>query len=346
MKPTNYLILLVLPAMVVAGYFAGGWWNFLVPVCCFAAYPVANLFVSSAEDHAHAQQTYAVSAYRNIALIFVPVLLALTVWCVYTVSKTKMNYVEYAGLCLSLGIVNSILGFTLAHEFIHRFTKTERLAGYLLLLQNNYMHYGIEHVWGHHVYACTPEDPHTARIGESIYRFLPRAIWLTYKNAFRIEAKRLTVSRPKTKFFHNRIVMFGMLQIALVLSIFFFGGLYACVFFILQNVVAILLLHIINYMQHYGLRRVEIVTGNYEKLNAHHAWNTGRTNSTVNLFQLENHADHHMHPNRRFEKLEHREDSPEYPAGYSFMVLLSLVPPLWFKIMNKRIPSNLLNRQL
>jgi alkane 1-monooxygenase len=85
--------------------------------------------------------------------------------------------------------------------------------------------------------------------------------------------------------------------------------------------------------------RKAIDTGKYEKLNEHHAWNTGKKNTSLNLFRLENHADHHMHPHRSFEKLRHTEDSPEHPAGYSFMVLLSLVPPLWFKVMNKRISS-------
>ena len=153
MKPVNYLILLVLPALVVGGYYLGGWFNFLVPVCCFTAYPVANLFLSSSEEHAHSQQTYSSSAYKNIALVFVPVLFVLTAWCVYKAGTVNMNATVYTGLFISLGIVNSILGFTLAHEFIHRFTKTEQFAGYFLLLQNNYMHYGVEHVWGHHVYA-------------------------------------------------------------------------------------------------------------------------------------------------------------------------------------------------
>ncbi|MEP6467641.1 MAG: hypothetical protein ABJB05_15130, partial [Parafilimonas sp.] len=82
MKPVNYLILLFLPALVIAGYFIGGCFNFLVPVCCFLAYPVANLFLSSSEEHAHTQQTYSSSAYKNIALVFVPVLFLLTAWCV------------------------------------------------------------------------------------------------------------------------------------------------------------------------------------------------------------------------------------------------------------------------
>ena len=340
MKPVNYLILLVLPAMVIAGYYLGGWFNFLAPVCCFFAYPVANLFLSSSEEHAHANKNYPLASYRTVALIFVPVLVCLTAWCIYTVSKSKINAVEFTGFVLSLGIVNSILGFTLAHEFIHRFTKTEKLAGYILLLQNNYMHYGIEHVGGHHVYACTPQDPHTARIGESIYSFLPRAILRTYTNAITIERKRLFRERIKIPLLRNRILWFGVLQIVLMLIIFFILNLSALIFFVLQNIVAITLLHIINYLQHYGLMRKANDAGNYEKLDVHHAWNTGKKNSSLNLFELENHADHHMHPDKRFEKLKHTDESPQHPAGYSFMVLLSLIPPLWFKVMNKRIYSN------
>ena len=98
-------------------------------------------------------------------------------------------------------------------------------------------------------------------------------------------------------------------------------------------------------MQHYGLMRNKNSTGNYEKLNAQHAWNNGRENNSLSLFQLENHADHHMHPGKPFDKLNHQENSPEQPAGYSAMFLLALIPPLWFKVMNKRIPSHLLNIQ-
>ena len=339
MKPVNYVILLFLPVMVVAGYYLGGWFNFLVPACCFFAYPIANLFLSSAEQHAHRFSSQA--GYKNLALAFVPVLFALTAWCVYMAGTVKMDVIAYAGLAVSLGIVNSIIGFTLAHEFIHRFSKTEQLAGYFLLLQNNYMHYGIEHVSGHHVYACTPADPHTAGINESVYSFLPRAILGTYKNAIKIERKRLSREHCRIPVLHNRMLWFGVLQIVIMLMVLFMLNLHALLFFLLQNIVAIIMLHIINYMQHYGLMRKVKDTGRYEKIDAHHAWNTGRKNTSLNLFQLENHADHHMHPHRSFEELQHTGDSPEHPAGYSFMVLLSLIPPLWFKIMNKRISSNI-----
>ena len=338
MKPWNYMMLLFIPALVVGGYLLGGWWNFLAPLCCFVIYPVVNFFISfPARDNESTNQKYPSSAYSNIALSFVPVLIALTGWSVYAAGKASLTGISFVGLALSVGIVNGVLGFTLAHEFIHRFSKAEQVAGYLLLLQNNYMHYGIEHVWGHHVYACTPEDPHTARIGEPLYSYLPRAVKGTYKNAWKIDAKKLSKASFKFSFMHSRMLLFGVLQILLMLLIFFTLGSYSLIFFLLQNAVAIALLHIINYLQHYGLMRKKNLAGGYERLGAHHAWNTAHYNRAINLFQLESHADHHMHPGRTFDKLSHNDDSPAHPTGYSFMVLLSLVPPLWFKIMDKRI---------
>ena len=343
MKPWNYLLLLFVPALVVAGYLLGGWWNFLVPLCCFVIYPLTNFFISSpAKNNKGTHTTYSSSAYSNIALSFVPVLIALNGWSIYAGGAQSISVVSFAGLALSMGIVNGVLGFTLAHEFIHRFARKEQAAGYLLLLQNNYMHYGIEHVWGHHVYACTPQDPNTAHLGESLYAYLPRAIIGTYINAWKIETKKLSRASYKIPLLRNRMLLFGVLQIILMLLIFLTMGKFSIIFFLVQNAVAIALLHTINYLQHYGLMRKMTVNGNYERLNQHHAWNTGRYNRSLNLFQLESHADHHIHPGRSFDKLLPTEDSPVHPAGYSFMVLLSLVPPIWFKTMDKKIPAHLL----
>lgn len=267
-----------------------------------------------------------------------PVLILLTGWSIYVAGTKTNNIVSFTGLALSVGLINGIIGFTLAHEFIHRFKKIELFAGYLLLLQNNYMHYGIEHVYGHHFYACTPKDPHTAREGESLYAFLPRAMAGTFLNAWKIERRKSARISSKNQFINNRILYFLVLQFGLMLCLFLMLNLSALLFFIMQNAVSILLLHVINYIQHYGLMRKKNSAGRYEKMNEHHAWRTGRKNTSLNLFQLENHADHHMHPHKSFEKLENKENSPEHPAGYSFMVLLAFVPPLWFKTMNKRIP--------
>ncbi len=231
MKPANYLLLMFIPALIAGGYVLGGWWNFLVPVCCFVVYPVTNLFLSSKKEASDKHKIYSTSSYSIVALSFVPVLLVVTGWAIYVAGNSSLSGVAFAGLALSVGVVNGVLGFTLAHEFIHRFSKTEKAAGYLLLLLNNYMHYGIEHVWGHHVYACTPDDPHTARLGEPLYFYLLRAIRLTYTNAWEIDAKKMVRTAGRFTFIRSRMILFSVMQILLMLGIFFTCGIFSLIFF-------------------------------------------------------------------------------------------------------------------
>ncbi len=342
MSPWLFLRFLFLPALVIVEGLLGGWWNFSVPVICFIIHPLLSFFSKKnssmlnrdAEIH-HEQSS---RGYRLVPFLFVPVLIGMTAWSVI-LSKNN-SVIEFAGLAFSVGIVNGILGFTLAHEFIHRFSWLERAAGQLLLIQNNYPYYGIEHIGGHHVYACTPKDPHTARMGESFYRFLPRAIRLTFLNAWEIESHRLVRKKFREFSRHNRLLQFFLLQILLYAIIIMLAGWKPFVFFLSQGLVSILLLNITGYLQHYGLLRKEVAAGQFERISAHHAWASQQAKDGLNLFQVGKHADHHMHPSHTYEQLVHHHDSPEQPAGYSGMIWLALVPPLWFKTMNKRIFSH------
>ena len=343
-SPWSYAGLLLMPILVCSGYWLGGWWNFITPGVCFIIHPLINIMLKEKKGNHnsyHHKSSYPVIAYRLVALLYVPVLLALTAWAVYKIGGSEKNAIQFTGLALSVGIVNGVIGFTLAHEFIHRYNRIEKTAGYLLLLNNCYMHYGIEHVWGHHVYACTPKDPHTAKTGESLYRYLPRAIYSTLLNAWEIEQKR----SYRKKFFlsgsYNRIPLFMLLQFSLCVAIILFAGWKACLFFLLQCFIAIILLHIVNYLQHYGLLRNVTKPGRFERMGAHHSWNSGNRLPIINLFQLDNHADHHIHPTHPYETLHPLKDSPTHPTGYSGMVLLALIPPLWFYIVNKKAQTNL-----
>lgn len=342
MKPVSYITQTFLPVLVVIGYYGGGGYNFLLPVICFLAYPLMNLFLSRASVKRMVAEHHAPSN-KNLIFLFVPLLLGLTAWSVYQAGTHSMSGIAFIGFAISVGLVNGIIGFTLAHEFIHRRNKAARFAGYLLLWQNNYMHYGIEHVRGHHVYACTPADPHTARQGESVYAFLLRTILYTYKNALLIERKRLSKKNYLYLLLHNRLWWFAVLQFMLLVTVFLLAGGKALLFFALQNSVAVILLNLVEYTQHYGLMRQTNAAGTYHRLDARHAWASGKKNNTFSVFGLENHADHHLHPGKTFDELSAMDESPEHPADYASMVLLALIPPLWFDIMNKRIPLKIKN---
>ena len=67
-------------------------------------------------------------------------------------------------------------GITIAHELGHKRPPLDRFLSRLLLVTVSYGHFTVEHNRGHHVRVATPEDPATARYGESFWRFLPRTL--------------------------------------------------------------------------------------------------------------------------------------------------------------------------
>lgn len=331
-----YARFLLLPLLVIVGYEAGGWWNFITPVTCFMIHPVLN--VLQRDKKQQGSKAPLTVACRIIEMIYVPVLIATSVWAIY--QSAHLTGTAWMGFAVSTGLVNGILGFTLAHELIHRMHKAEKFAGYLLLLNNFYMHYAIEHIWGHHVYASTPKDPHTAKAGQSIYTFLPSAIRRTFTNACEIERKILLRKHRRWLSPNNRIFCFLLLQLLVAVSILFSNGIYALYFFLLQSAVAVFLLHIVNYLQHYGLMRIEMGHGQTEKMAAHHSWSSGNRLNNLSLFQLENHAHHHLHPTHPYETLQPMNGSPQYPTGYSGMIVLAMIPPIWFRIVHKRLHNS------
>ena len=326
-----------MPCLVITGYIADGYFNFLTPVCCFVLVPLVDwLSFPKPSESKEITRDKSNTAYRWIPLLYVPVVLTLSICGSFIVATEDLSIVEVVGLVLSVGIVSGAIGFTLAHEFIHKFTFPERVSGYLLLANTNYLHYSIEHIYGHHVYACTEADPNSARKGESFYHFFPRSVAGTFLNAWTIECKRLFKKRHRVFSLHNRMILFLLIQLSIIMVVALAGGIMPVIFFLAQGFVAVVMLHQINYLQHYGLTRKFKREGVPERIDAHHSWGTLRP-LMFDLFQLENHADHHLHPTHSYEKLIVHGESPTLPGNYASMMAALLVPPLWFKITHKRL---------
>ncbi|MDG2464326.1 MAG: fatty acid desaturase, partial [Crocinitomicaceae bacterium] len=97
-------------------------------------------------------------------------------------------------------------------------------------------------------------------------------------------------------------------------------------------------LETINYVEHYGLVRKKLPMGRYERVQTHHSWNSNHIIGRIVLYELTRHSDHHFKPSKKYQILENKKESPQLPYGYPTSILLSLIPPLWFRIMNSRIP--------
>jgi alkane 1-monooxygenase len=133
-----------------------------------------------------------------------------------------------------------------------------------------------------------------------------------------------------------------MIQVAFVAIIFVWVGWLVTLYYLAAAAIGIILLETVNYIEHYGLQRKPIGDGKYERAMPAHSWNSDHVVGRLMLFELSRHSDHHYLASRKYQVLRHHDDSPQMPTGYPGMMILSLIPPVWFYVMNKRIKK--LNR--
>jgi len=97
------------------------------------------------------------------------------------------------------------------------------------------------------------------------------------------------------------------------------------------------MLETVQYIEHYGLAREKVNEHRYEDVKPAHSWNSNHQIGRAILFELSRHSDHHYLPHKDYVELDHHDDSPQLPTGYPGMMLISLIPPLYFLLVHKRI---------
>ena len=333
-------VLVFLPLMTLAlGLAWGGLWAWSTLLLVFVILPLADLVVGAdvGNPEPDSLSPGARSFARTLLWSLVPVLLGLTVVAAWVVATRPMPTWEMLGLVLSVGVASGGLGITAAHELIHKTNSFERGLGQALLLNACYMHFYIEHLIGHHSRVGTPEDPASSRFGESVYAFLPRTIVGGVRSAWHLEAQRLARAGLPAWSPRNRMWAYFILPGVVAAGLALLWGPLAGVFFLAQGLVAVILLEVVNYVEHYGLVRETLAGGRYEKVTQYHSWSCANRLSNWMTLQLQRHADHHTHPVRRYEELQFDPSGPSLPTGYPGMVWLAVVPPLWRRIMDPRV---------
>ncbi len=225
-------------------------------------------------------------------------------------------------LSVVVGLYTGGLGITVGHELCHKKELHLQLLADLLLASVCYQHFAVEHVRGHHYRVATHADPASARLGESAYAFWVRAVKDSFIHALEIDWKR---------------VLWGVILSLIFALICFSYGIKVLIFFLMQSVIAFTLLELVDYIEHYGLSRKELNNGRFEKVRPIHSWNSSHIFSNGLLFNLQRHSDHHAAAHLPYSILKHHDEAPQLPSGYPGMILLALVPPLWFKVMDKKV---------
>ena len=341
LRRLGFLLALIMPLLVVAGARLGGGWNFLTAGWMFVALPLLDGLVG-ADTAPVVVRGEPARGWRwffdAILYLWLPIQIALLVWAAALIHRLP-DLVSRAGLTYSVGIVTGGVGIVVAHELGHRRRRVERAIACALLAMVGYVHFYIEHNKGHHARVATPDDPATARAGESFWRFLPRTVAGQFASAWRIECARLAARGQRALTPANRMLWAVAAPLAIAAALGLVGGPAAVGFFVVQASVAVTLLELVNYLEHYGLQRRRRADGRYESVTARHSWNSSQRLSNWFLFNLQRHSHHHAQVTRHYEELLHADDAPQLPTGYGAMLLLAMLPPLWRRVMDPRLDA-------
>jgi len=318
----------------------GGSALLLIPFYLFILIPVIELlFVGNEGNMGKAEEEMAKvdRKYDYILWSIVPMQWAVMFLFLNRVADGSLAWWEVAGMILTFGVSCGVHGINAAHELGHRNTWYEQLMSKMLLLTSLYQHFFIEHNRGHHKNVSTDEDAASAKYGEALYTFWFRSIIFSWVSAWHLEGDRLKKDKQSFWSLHNEMLVFQIIEVSMLIGIAIIWGWHVTLYFMAAALVGICLLETVNYIEHYGLRRKKIDGEYYDKTQLAHSWNSNHPIGRMMLIELTRHSDHHYLPSRKYQLLRNYENSPQMPTGYPGMIILAMLPPLWFWVMDKKI---------
>lgn len=330
-----YLTPFAFLALAFVGACLGGLWTWAAAVATLLSLATLDWMLGDDKEERHRASA---RTSRWLPKVYIVLQLAVMARALAFVARPTATAMEFAGLAVSLGVTMGVFGFLAAHEMIHSPDPRERALGLIMLASVFYMHFRIVHVYGHHRRAATADDPASASLGESLYAFLPRAIAGQFREAWTFEAQRLRRRGRAVLGWGNRMVLYIVIQAALLLAIGLMN-LRALAFVAIVAAISVCLLESFNYVAHYGLRRRKDANGRIERLGLRHSWNATKRMNNAALFNMGRHSDHHRIMTRRYDELEPLEGAAQLPSGYAAALMMALIPLLWRRVMDPRVAA-------
>ncbi|MFD1813441.1 alkane 1-monooxygenase [Rhodococcus gannanensis] len=343
-----------LAAALVWGFNELGWesvspvWWWIGPILVYGLLPVLDVFFGPdgqnppdevmeqlENDRYYRWCTYAYIPFQLVSLVF-----ACYLWTADDLTwlgiDGGLGWVSKVGLALSIGVMGGI-GINTAHELGHKKDDLERWLSKVTLAQTFYGHFYIEHNRGHHVRVSTPEDPASARFGETFWGFLPRSVWGSLRSSWELEKARLQRLDKGPWTIRNDVLNAWLMSVVLWGALVAGFGWEVLPFLLIQGIYGFSLLETVNYLEHYGLLRQKTASGRYERCTPEHSWNSDHICTNIFLYHLQRHSDHHANPTRRYQTLRSMDGAPNLPSGYASMITLAYVPAVWRRVMDRRV---------
>ncbi|MEZ5778376.1 MAG: alkane 1-monooxygenase [Paracoccaceae bacterium] len=267
---------------------------------------------------------------------------ALLIVAVWSLSGAAgLGFFSWLATFLAFGLWFGQVSNSNAHELIHRTDKRLFRTGMWVYISLLFGHHTSAHRLVHHRFVATLDDPNTAVEGESFYLFAARAWPGAFVAGYEMEenlreargSSGLRNLNPYTIYLAGAALCAG-----LVIILFGFSGLIA---YLLLCAYAQVQLLLSDYVQHYGLQRRNLPSGNPEPAGPQHSWDAPHPASGFMMLNAPRHADHHAHPTRRYPELKVSPGgrAPLLPYSLPVMATIALVPSAWHRIMDRRLKT-------
>ena len=326
--------------LTLVGVFFGPVWSLAPGVWLLIVVPFLDLLVKKLHQ---SDRPKSGTVSHTAALVALVCCIYLTFFCgLLQLSSSTYAFSDIVMFGVGFGIVSGTVGMTASHELIHRKDKKLYFMGSSHLVFCLYGHYRIEHIYGHHVNVGKPCDPATARLNENLYSFLVRCVSMTVASAWSIEEERLRSKKLSLVSLHNRLIVDWLLQALLLITVTLIFGIDGIIMLLINSLVAIFLLESVEYLEHYGLQRKKTkeskeIHRTFEPFNHSHAWTIRNKVAAWSSFNLGLHSDHHLNGNKQYPMLNSGKTKREMPFNYTLMLVMALIPPVWFYVMNQKL---------
>ena len=321
-----------LPLLLAASAF-GGVWAATALVYMTALVAGLDALVARVSPAAKGEEFPAADA---LSVILALAHFAVLATAVAGLAGGALGWGEKAALFLAAGMFLGQVGNSNAHELIHRSNRGLRRLGRLVYRSHLFGHHGSAHLLVHHVAVATPDDPNTARAGESFYRFAARAWRGSFRKGLRAESARLARTGGgfwRHPYFGDLVATVALVGIALA-----HGGPPALAAFLGLSAYATAQLLMSDYVQHYGLSRVVGDDGKPEPVGPQHSWDSAHWFTSGLMLNAPRHSDHHLNPQKPYPALE-LIGAPRLPYSLPVMATLALMPRLWRRVMDPRLAN-------
>ena len=215
MKDLKYLFAYTVPISVYISFMSTGIWTYSTVFYVFILLPILDFLLGeskenfSKEDASHQNKKWIfdIMLYFNIPIIFGLLYIVFS-----SFQLNDYNVFETVGLAFSTGLLLSINGINVAHELGHRKPYYERFLSKLLYMPCLYMHFYIEHNFGHHLHVATPEDGATAKYNQSVYSFWFTSVTKQYFDAWKNQKKLLKTKNSSFISVKNDMIWYHLIQ--------------------------------------------------------------------------------------------------------------------------------------